>query len=403
MQKGSTVLITKDILMPDYLPTYGNKYWKTPNIDALALSGTVFTKHYTAAPSTGMSFSAMVMGLYSHQMKGRRRYVHVEHSSEPDFLFEQLESKDYECHIIWSENYNEYALPYSNCFSNAVIHTGLFNQFVGPHKNDDKKIVRNDNISKDTLDHIYNIIEEICSHEKKIFLWIHLPHVLRGRIAYGDDIDLFDEIIGYLRVKFGDKNIYISADHGNMNGSHNVFGYGFHVYQPAIRIPLITPRIAGLSFVDWPTSNTQLKDIMLQSKIDKMPYVLSDTKYCGQPKRRLAIIKDDYKLIYNKEGKSFELYDIEYDPNENVNLLLKSHFDKDRIRNNVAKQVYFYPYWDRAEQYYKDLMSIFKGIWIDETREEHYQNTFREVALGMKKFPDKIRCLKDLKKGNSNF
>lgn len=38
----STVLLSKDILMPAYLPIYGNKYWETPNIDELASKGTVF-------------------------------------------------------------------------------------------------------------------------------------------------------------------------------------------------------------------------------------------------------------------------------------------------------------------------------------------------------------------------
>ena len=38
------VLITKDALRKDYLPSYGNKFWKTPNIDELASKGTIFNK-----------------------------------------------------------------------------------------------------------------------------------------------------------------------------------------------------------------------------------------------------------------------------------------------------------------------------------------------------------------------
>ena len=58
------VLISKDVLRKDYLPCYGNKYWKTPNIDYLVQNGIVFDRHYTAAPSTAMSFTSMFTGKY---------------------------------------------------------------------------------------------------------------------------------------------------------------------------------------------------------------------------------------------------------------------------------------------------------------------------------------------------
>ena len=63
--KDKIILVSKDVFMRGYLPVYGNTYWKTPNIDELAKKGTVFLKHYTAAPSTAMSFTSMFTGLYA--------------------------------------------------------------------------------------------------------------------------------------------------------------------------------------------------------------------------------------------------------------------------------------------------------------------------------------------------
>ena len=67
MQHSKIIFITHDALHRNYLPTYGNSYWKTPNIDALAKKGTIFQKYYTGAPSTIMSNMCMFTGLEAYQ------------------------------------------------------------------------------------------------------------------------------------------------------------------------------------------------------------------------------------------------------------------------------------------------------------------------------------------------
>ncbi|HPY85730.1 MAG TPA: sulfatase-like hydrolase/transferase, partial [Ruminococcus flavefaciens] len=95
---NNIVLISKDILMPQYLPIYGNSYWKTPNIDELAAKGTVFKRHYTAAPSTAMAFTAMFTGNYPHET-GYATYREVqEYNGET--LFDRLYERGYQCHLV---------------------------------------------------------------------------------------------------------------------------------------------------------------------------------------------------------------------------------------------------------------------------------------------------------------
>ena len=123
--RNRVVLISKDVLMKSYLPVYGNTYYRTPNIDALARSGTVFLRHYTAAPSTAMAFTSMFTGLYGYQTN-RRKYVEVS-DFEGDTLFDIMNRNGYSCHVVWDVSYRTLAQKYSKCYgSNTKIHNTTF-------------------------------------------------------------------------------------------------------------------------------------------------------------------------------------------------------------------------------------------------------------------------------------
>lgn len=102
---------------------------------------------------------------------------------------------------------------------------------------------------------------------------MHLPHVLKGRRSYMDDMDVFDDIVGYARKLVGDDSIYITTDHGHMNMHKGHVGYGFHVYEPVAKIPLITPRIDGLCEVWNITSNIDIPELLTEGRIPKHKYV----------------------------------------------------------------------------------------------------------------------------------
>lgn len=360
------VLLSKDAMLSDYLPTYGNKYWKTPNIDELAAKGTVFNQHYTAAPSTAMAFTSMFTGLYPYQLD-RKDYTEVEEYSQGTTLFDEMYERGYECHLLWSSNYIKMADRFSKCYGKHTIrHEDMkLNQSVGVHMPRDEarnNLVRDDKKTKEIMDYLTGVLDSIdTSHP--IFLWIHLPHVLLGRCGYGQDIDLFDEFVGELRKRFGDESLYITADHGNMNGYKGKTTYGFDVNQPAIKIPLIAPRIEGRETVDFPTSNAQLMDIILNGRVEQKEFIISDTQYYAQPYRKIAIIRGKYKYIYNKFNKTEEFYDVDFDPNENINLLCKLLYDTDRNRNVNAEQVIFYPWMGEANENYKLIKGFFNSIW----------------------------------------
>lgn len=363
---NSIILVSKDALGTFYLPVYGNSYWKgkTPNIDELAHRGTIFNRHYTAAPSSAMSYFSMWTGVFAHETN-RRDYLPIKEPEPYESFFDKAYELGYDCHIIWDSKWMTTAKLYSECYGNHVTYNDIsgLRQPVGSHQQHNKPVKCNEAKVNETVNRIISEIEKITSCGNKVFVWMHLPHVLNGRNTYGSDIDIYDIIIGHVRKYFMDENIFISSDHGNMNGTHGKIGYGFDVYESAIRIPLITPRIDGLTSVDFPTSTVDLFDLLFYRKISKRDVVFSDSAYYCQLNRKLAIISGRYKYIYNRKNHSEELYDVVFDPNENVNLISDNIYDSDRHLSCPMPELYFYTHWDTIDNVRIEMRKIRKRIW----------------------------------------
>ncbi|MCK4653404.1 MAG: sulfatase-like hydrolase/transferase [Candidatus Cloacimonetes bacterium] len=355
------ILISKDVLRQDNFSCYGSKVFNTPNIDDLAKKGTIFLHHYAAAPSTAMAFTCMFSGLNAFELN-RKDYREVKHFDQVPTLFDILQKKEYACNVIWDDSFVKLAYRFSKVFGNKT--TKFFSleigQRVGPHKIDISKIQKGED--KNSLKKILDAVDSLLS-KNKLFIWIHLPHVIKGCTGYGTDIDLLDLFIGEIRKRFNDDSIYITADHGQMNLEKGIPIYGHHVYESTIKIPLITPRINGVDKVTFPTSNVQLKDIIIYNKLEKQNYIYSDSQYYLQENRKLAIIKDNYKYIYNKSDRTEELYDIDFDTNENVNLLIDKFYDRNRLKYYNLEEIYYYPYWNNIQNIYHELKNEKDRIW----------------------------------------
>lgn len=182
--------------------------------------------------------------------------------------------------------------------------------------------------------------------------------------------------LGCLGNLFDDSSIYLTADHGHMNGAHGKFGYGFDLHENAIAIPLITPRINGLEAVDFPTSSTQLGEIIL-GELRKRDVVFSETAYYMQPHRKLAVIDGNFKYVYEKQTRKQFLYDVEWDPQENINLLSTEIYDTDRRRWYSQAQRTFYPHWTRVKDEAEKMRRIKDGLW----RNGSWIAEFREKLL----------------------
>lgn len=356
------LLISKEILRKDYLSCYGGKNFPTPNIDRLAKQGTLFTNYYTAAPSTGMALTCMFSGLNAYEMD-RKDYTEVKSFTQSPTLFSILQDKGYETHVIWAKYFENMAQRYSKIFaSETKVHNlpGVATHILAVDKG---RSVTEEPQNPSTIMKYYQETVKIMKNRKKpLFIWMHCPHVFNPRSCVGSDIDLFDNLVGQLMGVF-DGNIYLTADHGGMIGEKNIYGYGFHVYEGVANIPLITPNHTGRKVINEPISSVQLKNIILDKKVYPQEFVYGDTQYYLQPNRKLMIRKGNYKYIYNKKSRSEELYDLQFDPNENVNLLRNLVREPDRKVNYHLNEVYYYPRWDAAEIAYQELKKEKDRIW----------------------------------------
>ena len=386
MNKDSILLLTKDAFCKAYLPCYGNKFWqgKTPNLDDLVSKGTKFNNFITAAPSSNMSYLSMFTMKFPYTLP-IKDYRPLPDTFKEDTFYDLTKQYGFENHILWDEAWGRIDLKFSRCYGSDTIFHNMpnFRQPVGckyPHG----KLSYDENKVEEGLAELRLELQRITSSGKKVFLWCHLPHVLKGCISYGFDIDVYDRYLGVFREFFDDANIFISADHGNMNGLKGKLCYGFDVYEPSINIPLITPRLGGLKECDIPVSNTDLHTLILKRIIPQKEYIYSDSAYYAQPNRKLAIVYGKYRYIYNKHTKSEELYDIEWDPNQNFNLISDNFHDVDRHTDSPSIDYYFYPEWGNLEEIRAKLRQNKDEIWRTETKMQKFMG---DIKMWLSKYP----------------
>lgn len=362
------LFLTKDAFCKAYLPCYGSKYWagKTPNLDELAAKGTKFNNFITAAPSSNMSYLSMFTMSYPYTLP-IKDYRPLPDDFKVYSLFDKANDLGYDTHILWDEAWGRIDVKFSKCYGKKTVFHNMpnFRQPVGckyPHD----KLIYDSAKAEEGLNELKKELLEITSSEKPVFLWCHLPHVLKGCISYGFDIDLYDRYIGVFREFFDDDNIFLSADHGNMNGLKGILCYGFDVYEPAINIPFIAPRIGNLSEYDTPVSNIDVFELIFNRNIPQREYVISDSAYYGQLRRKTAIIYGKYRYIYNKYDNTEELYDVEWDPCQQFNFISDNYVDDSRGAISPAIDYYFYPWWDNLPEIRIKVREIKNSIWRQE-------------------------------------
>lgn len=356
------LFITKDAVCTDYLPLYGNKRFKTPNIDELARKGTVFLNHYTCAPSTVMSFWGMITGELAHDTDFQL-YEKKRAKFHGDTIFTKIQNAGLEPHLIWDDEW-DILLEYEDIFNDVKLHSIKdLKQAVGSHFIHEGFLENNDAKIDKALAVTEQKLKYILAKNNDSFIWLHLPHVISGKTGYGTDIEVFDRFVEMARKYVSDDCIAISSDHGNMNGHKGKICYGHDVYNPAIRIPLITPRINDIAEYTDNTSNIDLFDILFEGKIPKHEFVYSDTAYRAQKNRKLAIMYGKYKYIYNKKTKTEELYDLEFDPDENFSIMHDYVFDIDRKINAPSRELYYYDEWDKLADIRLKLRAEKDRIW----------------------------------------
>ncbi len=344
----NVVLISIDTCRADHLSCYGFERKTTPNIDAVASQGVLFTRAHSTNPLTLPAHSSM--------LTGTNPPYHGVHDNGSHRLGD--------VNVTLAEIMRDHGYQ-TAAFVSAIVLKAQFGLDQGFGTYDDhvtgegRKLHINQRKAGDTSRQAVDWLD-IHGHEP-FFLFLHYfdPHApyeppesfaLRFPAApYAGEIAYTDDCIGRVIEKLKSLGIYestllvITSDHGEGLGEHEEDTHGYFAYQSTIRIPLIikAPGGAAQRKLDDPVSIVDVVPMVLDLVgITQPPHIqgenlsLSLVDQGESPQRYLyceslhptkygcnglfGLIHDRWKYIWTTHP---ELYDLLRDPAETTNLV----------------------------------------------------------------------------------
>lgn len=351
--RPNLLFITIDTCRADRIGCLGNPSIRTPNIDALAARGALFTQAVCQVPTTLPSHASIFTGLNptSHGVRDNGRF-HLQESAVT--LAEILRDAGYRTGAFVG------AFPVAAQFGLAQGFEVYSDElprlaFRGRAAISER---RGDEVTEGAIEWLSK------QGDAPFFAWVHFfdPHwpyeppgvyaALYADRAYEGEIAFVDGEIGRLVGMLEDAGladetlVVVMSDHGEGLGEHLEFSHSVLIYDGTIRIPLvIAPAGAapktGLLFssqarsIDVMPTVLDLAGLSIPSGLDGttlrrteetatdltscLSYTETYTPWYGfqwSPLRGLRA--DGWKFI---EAPQSELYDLAADPNEKSNLL----------------------------------------------------------------------------------
>lgn len=386
------LFISIDALRPDHLSCYGYKRKTSPNIDTLAGEGVLFTKAIVQASYTIASVASIFASRYPHNHQAVYPWnpylkdsfttlaeILKEHGYstaaitanfilDPQFGFRQgfdfcsmdpSEDRETDVAINWIKQHKD------NPFFVWVHYMAPHVPYVPPEPYD--KLYINDkyfNEDSEILKTVENLsgLGGIPEHaainnidDRKYYIALY-----DGEISYADYQvgRLLEEIkkIGIL----DDALIILTADHGEHLGEHGYhFSHGYTLYDSLIRVPLIMKLSKSIpagkiingqvESIDIMPTVMDLLDINKYPDIEGVSLVPlisgkeedADRYAFSDIVSKQSIRTNDWKLIYNKDDNTYELYNLKKDPEEarNLNQIEKEEFSflKEKLDNFIKE------------------------------------------------------------------
>ena len=336
----NVIWIFIDALRADHLGTYGYPRNTSPNIDRFAERATVFENGYTPSPNTYEAF--------------------------PKFM----QSSYWDGHFItWSE------VLANNGYNGLMFPRRLPTQLRhirGMRVVDEAR----DNQFDAQLTKALDVLSSAPSDKPfAAFLYStdpHRPYKKHEKFNFGDSLtDLYDGEIAYADEQLGrlfewmektgrinDTMVVIMADHGESLGERGVYRHSSQLYDEQLQVPMIVyvpgmePRRIStkvntidlgatiLDAVGFPIPQEYTGVTLMplirggdyvsgyehppifgeQTSDEDSPYVKRHQQLHPKSKKYMVLTQDGYKLIYNRDPNTFELFDLNNDPHEQKNL-----------------------------------------------------------------------------------
>jgi arylsulfatase A-like enzyme/Tfp pilus assembly protein PilF len=356
VEKPNIILVTLDTTRSDHLGCYGYAQAKTPNLDALAQGGALFTQAASVAPLTQPAHSSIMTGMYpTHH--GVRVNGNAALGQEQKTIAEVLTEKGYG----------------TGAFVGAFVLDGRWGLNQGFQVYDDRfdlekykhlDLASVQRPADQVMDAALAWLES--QRQNPFFAWIHLydahspyeppepflsEYRPRGPAGlYDGEIAFADQQVGrcvsWLHAKGLDKRtvLVVIGDHGEGLGSHGEGTHGYFVYDYALHVPFLMatpftelrgvrvdaqvsavdvfPTVLALLGIDAGTSvqGRSLLPLMLHPRVVTPAYAYGESM---TPNLQFgwsalqSLRSNRYKLI---KAPRPELYDLSVDPEENTNV-----------------------------------------------------------------------------------
>lgn len=89
----------------------------------------------------------------------------------------------------------------------------------------------------------------------------------------------------------------------------------------------------------------------------------------------------NFRYIYNRCDKSEELYDIDWDPNQNFNLIEDEVLDVDRHVMVKSRELYFYNNWENLPEIRKILRDARMKMWREPSKKQLFVTMIKKNKL----------------------
>jgi arylsulfatase A-like enzyme/tetratricopeptide (TPR) repeat protein len=375
--KPNVVLVTLDTTRADRLGCYGYAGARTPNLDALAARGALFTQAATTVPLTQPAHATILTGMYP-------TYHGVRVNGSTALAASQLTLAE----VLAEQGYDTAA------FVGAFVLDGRWGLNQGFGRYDDTfDLGRYKHLDLGSVQRPANVVVDAAlqwlePHKSRpFFAWVHLydPHVPyeppephRSRFAgrgleglYDGEIAFADEQVGrllaWLEASGLDQRtvVVVAGDHGEGLGSHGEGTHGYFVYDYAMHVPLVIsaplhglrgvrvesqvsladvfPTVLALGGIEPPAhvqGRSLLGDILRPGE-ERAGYAYGESmvaslQYGWAPLQTLRTPR--FKLI---QAPRPELYDLAADPRETTNVIARNaivaHELTQRLKRLVAE------------------------------------------------------------------
>lgn len=361
-QPAPVILISIDTLRADHLSLYGYRGIRTPNIDAFAQQGTVFTDVESQIPLTLPSHASLFTSTYPFE-SGIEENAEIVPVSAVTLAS-----------VLRAHGYRTAAFVGSNMLDRRFGLDNGFEEYDSPFGEAANANPYSSRVRRDGALVLRAASNWLGSHkDQPVFLFIHLfdvhsPYRLKPSSGSfepetaGYDVELayVDQLLGRFRQSLEASGwwrrslVILLADHGESLGDHGESSHGYFIYESTLHVPLI---------IHWPETGPRPPERVSQPAglIDVAPTVLDSLHIPAPPSfRGVSLLKRAQEVfsesVYARDSFRWaalrslrrgnwkyidapraELFDLATDPKEQTNLIRAHPGEAAALRSEVQR------------------------------------------------------------------